>query len=160
MTDEELAERIVAKEQPITFTLLCRRISTLRGLGRITASLQNSIKELLTRRFYRDDSNGIWLTADACDAYESYRPDSGREIADIPEKELTNAICDTLAEQDSITEDSLTLLTAKKLGFTRRGKIVDSTLRNILQALVKAGKVVSTGSYLRLRDRDSDRELC
>lgn len=160
LTDEELAERIVSKEQPITFTLLCRRISTLRGLGRITASLQNSIKELLTRRFYRDDSNGIWLTADACDAYGSYRPDSGREIADIPEKELTNAICDTLAEQDSITEDSLTLLTAKKLGFTRRGKIVDSTLRNILQALVKAGKVVSTGSYLRLRDRDSDRELC
>ncbi len=155
-TDEELAEKIIAIEQPITFSLLCRRVSALRDSGRVNAALQNSLKEVIAARFYVDDSNAIWLTADACDAYESYRPDSGRAIADIPAKELANAICDTLAEQDSITEDSLTLLTSKKLGFTCRGRIIDSTLRNVLQTLVNAGKVVATGNYLRLSDRDTN----
>ncbi|MBP3534527.1 MAG: hypothetical protein J6J53_00785, partial [Muribaculaceae bacterium] len=155
-TDEELAEKIIAIEQPITFSLLCRRVSALRDSGRVNAALQNSLKEVIAARFYVDGSNAIWLTADACDAYESYRPDSGRAIADIPAKELANAICDTLAEQDSITEDSLTLLTSKKLGFTCRGRIIDSTLRNVLQTLVNAGKVVATGNYLRLSDRDTN----
>ena len=88
--------------------------------------------------------------------YKYYRTNSGRDILDIPLVELQNVICETLAEQVAIREDELTLLSAKKLGFTRRGTNVDSALRKALQVLSTNEIIESIGDNVRLRQVSAD----
>ena len=151
--EEDLVRNIIACEQPITFSLLCRRVSSIRGNGRVTPTLQKTLKGY-TAKFHTDYSGAIWLSKQDCNEYESYRPGSGRDISEIPEAEIINAISDTLAEQVSLGEDTLMLLASKKMGYTRRGANVDATFRNALQAMKDHGLVEAIGDKLRLTIND------
>ncbi|MDE6741394.1 MAG: DUF4011 domain-containing protein, partial [Muribaculaceae bacterium] len=116
----DLVRNIIACEQPITFTLLCRRMSSIRGNGRVTPTLQKTLKGY-TAKFHTDTSGALWLSKQDSQEYEFYRPNSGRDITEIPEAEIINAIVETLAEQVSLGEDALMMLASKKMGYTRRG---------------------------------------
>ena len=146
----QLVRSIIATEQPITFALLCKRVSTLTAVGRVTPTLQATVKELLSP-FYQDESEAIWLSKEDSRDYHSYRTDSGREVANIPRIELINALSETLREQVALSQDSLTLLAARKLGFNRRGSNVDAAFSEALAAMIEAGTVEAVGSNLRLK---------
>lgn len=150
MPDTELLRNILSTEQPVTFTLLCRRVCALRGMGRVTPSLQKTLGTYLLD-FYTDDSGALWATEDESHDYGMYRLNSGRDIADIPLIELHNVIVEVLTEQVSIDEDSLTLFAAKKMGFARRGSNVDAAFRKALENMKAAGKVEQVGQNVRLR---------
>ena len=146
----QLIRSIIATEQPITFALLCKRVATLTAVGRVTPTLQATVKELLTP-FYQDESEAIWLSKEDSSDYHTYRTDSGREVANIPRVELINALSETLREQVALSQDSLTLLAARKLGFNRRGSNVDAAFSDALTAMIEAGTVEAVGSNLRLK---------
>lgn len=65
--------------------------------------------------FYKDDSGVLWLNESDSRYYQIYRFNSHRDIIDIPQIELLNAIRESLSEQVAIDEDSLTLIAAKNL---------------------------------------------
>ena len=119
-------------------------------MGRVTPTLQATVKELLTP-FYQDESEAIWLSKEDSSDYHTYRTDSGREVANIPRVELINALSETLREQVALSQDSLTLLAARKLGFNRRGSNVDAAFSDALAAMIEAGTVEAVGSNLRLK---------
>ena len=146
----QLVRNIIATEQPITFALLCKRVATLTVVGRVTPTLQATVKELLTP-FYQDESEAIWLCKEDSSDYHTYRTDSGREVANIPRVELINALSETLREQVALSQDSLTLLAARKLGFNRRGSNVDAAFSDALATMIEAGTVEAVGSNLRLK---------
>ncbi|MDE6310791.1 MAG: DUF4011 domain-containing protein [Muribaculaceae bacterium] len=149
LRDDELMREIIAVEQPITFIQLCRRVCAIRGVSRVTATLQKTLSPH-QKLFYRDSTGALWLDASASRDYKSYRPNSGRDITEIPMIEIKNAICDTLAEQLAMDEDSLMLVASKKFGFTRRGTNVDSAFRTALELLKSEGKITTAAGRIRL----------
>ncbi len=149
LNHEELMRKIIEIEQPVTFMQLCRRICALRGASRVTATLQKTLSPY-QKLFYRDSTGALWLDAAASREYKFYRPNSGRDIADIPMIEIKNVICDTLAEQLAMDEENLMLLASKKLGFTRRGSNVDSAFRTALELLKSEGRITGSAGHIRL----------
>ena len=150
MEDKILMQNIISVEQPITFMFLCRRVCALRGSGRVTPTLQRTFS-LYETFFYKDDAGALWLNESDSFNYKMYRPNSGRDILDIPQIELLNVIIESLSEQLAIDEDNLTLVAAKKLGFTRRGTNVDSAFRKALEVLKNKGYIESVGGNVRLK---------
>lgn len=151
LSDSELLRRIVAQEQPVSFMYLCRRYCALRESGRVSPSVQKTVA-LICEAFHRDESNAIWLSRQDREGYSSYRPNSGRDVSDIPQIELCNAISECLKEQIAINEDSLILLSAKKLGFTRRGANVTAAFKSALAYMSGASVIEQIGENIRLRD--------
>lgn len=150
MADATLMRNIISAEQPVTFMHLCRRVCALRGLGRVTPTVQKTFGAY-EPSFYQDADGALWLSESDCRDYGFYRPNSGRDIADIPQVELANAIREALSEQVALDEDNLTLIAAKKLGFTRRGTNVDAAFRKAVDALRTRGVIESIGENLRLK---------
>ena len=150
MDDIDLMRNIIASEQPLTFMYLCRRVNALRDAGRVTPTLQKTLKAFIPE-FHADESGALWLREDDCADYSFYRPDSGRDITEIPEVEIVNVITETLIEQVALDEDSLTLVASKKLGFTRRGINVETAFRNAVSGMRLSGKIETVGENLRLR---------
>lgn len=86
------------------------------------------------------------------DGFKGYRKNNGRDATEIPLVEVMNAITESVAEQFSINTDALTLIVAKKLGFTRRGTRVDQVLSDALAILISEGRIVNADGMLRLPD--------
>ncbi|MDE6551387.1 MAG: DUF4011 domain-containing protein [Muribaculaceae bacterium] len=149
MSDFELMRHIITTEQPITFMQLCRRVISLRDLGRLTPTLQKALG-VVSSEFYSDSDGSLWLNEEVSKNYSFYRPDSGRDIADIPKIELTNAIIETLTEQVALKEEELSFIAAKKMGYMRRGANVESAFRSAIEDLKKAGKIETIGGKVRL----------
>lgn len=148
---DELVKSVIQTEQPITFTYLCRRICALQGRGRITQSFQTSITQLLDP-FYQDESGAIWMTKEDCDNFMSYRTNSSRDISDIPQAELLNVVREVLSEQISINMNALTLIAARKLGYTRRRTNVEETLQTAINTLSQLNQIEYIGENIRLKE--------
>lgn len=150
MTESDLMKAIIAEEQPVRFGYLCRRMAQLRGT-RVSDRLQR-IYTGVVREFYNDGLFGIWLSREDSLDYKGYRPASGRDITDIPLVEVMNAMMETLAEQVALSEDDLVATAARKLGFARRGNIIDVECRKALDALRKAGRIEEAGGRVRMAE--------
>lgn len=150
-SDKVIASRIIHKEQPITLTQLCRRISTMRGEARVTPTLLRSLTDIVSAGYYTcpdRKSCTIWTDKEFADSYVNYRPDSGRDITDIPLAEIRNAVLEAVKEQFSIDTDSLTLIAAKKLGFARRGTKVEEAIALALEQLTADGLIQQSDGKL------------
>ncbi len=150
MPDIELMRNIIATEQPLTFILLCRRVCALRNAGRVTPTLQKSLRTY-QGLFFTDKTGAFWLEEEDSLNYPFFRPNSGRDITEIPEIEITNAITEALIEQVALSEDNLTVAASKKMGFTRRGTNVDAAFRKAIETMKTSGKLEYVGENLRLK---------
>lgn len=143
-SDKILAEKIVEKEQPITLMQLCRRVCALRGESRVTPNLLRDFTEIVNGNFYtyqeRNDTV-VWQSRAFADSYVSYRPNSGRDVTDIPLAEIRNVVVESVKEQFAIEMNALSLIAAKKLGFARRGTKVDEALNLAIRQLIDEGIV-------------------
>ncbi len=151
MSDKKLMTRIITAEQPVTFALLCRRVCALRGTPRVTPTMQRAMGELIPL-FYQDASGALWMTAADQQAYTHYRVSGGRDITDIPQVEIINVITEALREQVALSPDALTLIAAKKLGFTRRGNNMGVAFSNALDVLTSQGRIEKIGEHVRLKE--------
>lgn len=154
LSDYKLAEAILQVEQPMSLMLLCRRICALRGIARVTPTIQNGMMEIAQRSLYLvPDRKGhtVWLSEEASKNFTTYRPASGRDVTDIPLAEIRNVVLEAVTEQFSINVDSLSLISAKKLGFTRRGTNVEEALTLATNQLCSEGLIEVTDGNLHLR---------
>lgn len=149
MSDAELIRKIIATEQPVSFMYLCRRVCALRETGRVTPTVQRMVDDNLYP-FYQDKSCAFWLTEADCRNYTHYRLASGRDVADIPQAELTVAICEALREQVALSANNIIRIAAKKFGFTRRGSNVEAAFKRAIETLSKEGKIEQIGEKIRL----------
>lgn len=150
-TDEWLMREILTKEQPMSFHLLCRRVMALRSAGRATSSIQRKMRKSIDQ-FYIDDYGFLWLSEDDSLNYPYYRIDSGRDINELPEIEMMNAVTESLAEQTSLNLDDLTRAAARKFGYTRRGSNVEAAFRKAIYDMLVEGKLVEIKDQIRLKD--------
>lgn len=151
--DSLIVDRIVKKEQPITLTQLCKRVSMMRNEPRVTPTLVRSMTDIVQNKYYTcADRKGwvIWESKDFADQYVNYRPDSNRDVAEIPLAEIKNVVVEAITEQFSIDTDSLSLIAAKKLGFARRGAKVEEALDIVIRQLVDGGRVAEADGKLHM----------
>lgn len=149
----ELVDAIVAKEQPVTFNLLCRRVCNLQNQTRAIVSVQKSLMPYVADKFYvqKDpDCDVLWVSEEDCNTFTGYRTSSGREIGDIPMAEVRNAVLEAIRQQLSINPDALLLIVARKLGFSRRGTNLDKKIRKCIALLLQEGIIESIDDKVRM----------
>ena len=154
-SDQKLATAILEVEQPMSLMQLCRRISNLREIPRVTPTLQTDIMNIARQSMYVvPDRKGftVWLTEEASQNYTTYRQASGRDVTDIPMAEIKNVVLEAVTEQFSINTDSLSLIAAKKLGFTRRGTNVEEALAIATQELCDEGRIEIADGNIRCKE--------
>lgn len=151
--DISLVRLIVSAEQPITFPYLCRRYCEMRGLTRVSPTVQRDVNGYLGS-LYRDETDSVWLSESDRRDYANYRPNSDRDVTYIPQIELINAMKEVLAEQIAIDEDTLRLTGARKLGFTRRGTNVEDVFLAALNVMKATGQIESVGSNIRIKQHN------
>ncbi len=148
-----LVRRIVSAEQPITYPYLCRRFCEMRGLTRVSRTVQRDVDSSLGS-LYRDEADTVWLSESDSRDYAYYRSNSDRDITYIPQVELINAVREVLTEQIAMDADTLRLAGAKKLGFTRRGTNVEEAFLAALDVMKATGQVEFVGDNIRLSHND------
>ncbi|WP_290391433.1 DUF4011 domain-containing protein [Paramuribaculum intestinale] len=152
MPDAELMHNIISIEQPICFTYLCRRISSLRNIPRMSQAMVRNLR-IQTDRFYTDNSDALWISPDDSHEYVWYRYDSGRDISDIPDVELANVATEVLTEQVAINTVDLIFMASRKLGFSRRSTNIDAAFQRVLTDMKSSDTIEYVGENIRLKTR-------
>ncbi|MGM9804270.1 MAG: DUF4011 domain-containing protein [Muribaculaceae bacterium] len=153
LSEVELSRRIIQNEQPITMQLLCKRVSRLCGMPRVTTSLQNQLMVKVKKHFYiQPDRNSyvVWENAAAATDYCYYRLTNGRDINEIPICEIANAVIEAVQEQLTVSRSFIVLVVARKLGFTRRGTKVEEAVNTAINYLVGQNKVKEVDNNITL----------
>lgn len=135
-------EQIVQIEQPITNTLLYKRILRIWKLARVTTRLQILIDSLL-KDAYKDPLSGnttiYWENKEKAKYSDFYRINSKRDILDIPILEVMSAARYAIEQQISMPMEDLKRLTSQLLGFSRKGANLDNATEQAIQILIKKG---------------------
>lgn len=159
MSDERLTIDIISHEQPMTLSYLCKRVCTLRGLQRVTPTMNTTVNQIVGKKLYTQkmgEETIVWKSEEDARAFAGFRQNNGREITEMPLIEVMNAIEESVREQFSINRDSLTLIVAKQLGYTRRGSKVDQKLNEALKLLILAQRITEKDGTLKLAETDQD----
>lgn len=135
-------EQIVRIEQPITNTLLYKRILRIWKLTRVTTRLQGFIDDLL-KDVYKDPLSGnsiiYWESEEKAKNADFYRINSKRDILDIPVLEVMSAARYAIEQQISMPIEDLKRLTSQLLGFSRKGANLDMVTEQAIQILINRG---------------------
>jgi len=151
--DNVIISDIIKVEQPIMLTTLAKKISTLRGMPRVIPSLMDDITTYVKYYHFMEkdrDSWVVWADEVSSKDYPWYRLEDTREIQDIPTIEIKNAIMEVITEQFAIGTEALTLIAAKKLGFSRRGTKVESSIQKALAQLKTENMIIEEGGKIKL----------
>lgn len=135
-------QQIVKIEQPITNTLLYKRILRIWNLTRVTTRLQVFIDNLLEDA-YKDPLSGdtiiYWEDEEKAKDCDFYRINSKRDILDIPILEVMSAARYAIEQQISMPTEDLKRLTSQLLGFSRKGNNLDMVTEQTIQLLIDQG---------------------
>lgn len=146
-------EQLVRMEQPITSSLISKRIAKSWNIPRITPRFQLFIDSLLDG-FIKDTLSDkpvvCWTDAERMESYSTYRVNSSRDIQDIPMREAMNAMLFVVEQQISIHAESLKLATARLLGFARRGANVDAAMDKCFDLLMQSGKIIQSSGMVSM----------
>ena len=146
---------ILAIEQPMTNTLLYKRIASQWQISRVTPRLQQFIDSQLIC-FYMDqlstsDIRIYWESKEVSLDYPYYRTDSKRDIMDIPLNEIMNAVHFVVEQQFSIPVEELKKMTSQLLGFARKGTNVDIQVMKAINLLIGRGILYDNNGNLMLK---------
>ena len=132
-------QQIVKIEQPITNTLLYKRILRIWNLTRVTTRLQVFIDSLLEDA-YKDPLSGdtiiYWEDEEKAKDCDFYRINSKRDILDIPILEVMSAARYAIEQQISMPTEDLKRLTSQLLGFSRKRNNLDMITEQAIQLLI------------------------
>jgi len=160
----DVLDEVVKQEQPIMFSLLCKRIATLSYMQKVSSNLREEVSRMIesSQLYQEKDRDNIVVCTDKTllDNWDSYRPNNSdsankRSIEDIPSVELEVVLLEVVEQTVSIEEDGLILIAAKRMGFARRGANVDSAFQEALQRLNNKGKLVERNGKLICRQMEN-----
>lgn len=133
-----LMKSIIETEAPISRKSLFKKVLSAWGITRSGNKVESILDNVITfvdkSETYENGSIFYWKKNQNPSEYSVYRVDDQsevkRSIDDISSYEILNASIEVLNEQISLNTDDLVKETAKKLGFSRTGTLIDTTVRN------------------------------
>ena len=133
--------QLIETEQPITNSLLYKRIVKAWNLSRVTPRLQVMVDSILQPYYTDNYSMGkiktYWKDKESASGYNTYRANSGRDVLDIPMVEIANAMIYTIEQQISVPREECKRLTSQILGFSHYGKNINLATENALTFLLE-----------------------
>lgn len=150
MSTEDILRELLAIEQPATIPMMLRRVDDLKPIVSKRGSL-DYYEYLAEYVFFKDSSGAVWVSEEDSKDYSHYRPMFDREISEVPEIEIINAITETLSEQVAITEQDLLRMASKKMEIPRYNPSVSTAFKKGLEKMKLRGIVETAGSKLRLK---------
>lgn len=144
---------IIAIEQPITNTLLYKRIAQIWNLSRVTGRLQTMIDSQLKDNYLdplSDQQKIYWINENISKNYHTYRINSKRDVLDIPIVEVMNAALYIVNQQISMPAEDLKRLTSQVLGFARKGTNVDLATSKAVNLLLEKGTLQETNGMISM----------
>ena len=149
-------DMVVKNEQPIMYTLLCKRVASHLNISRVTSKSQYFVDMAMKKYHYIIDRDNkvICENINVFNEWDKYRPNveasKRRPIEDIPSIELEIVLIEIVKQNLSIPEDGLTLTAAKRMGFARRGSNVDAALNEVLSKLIEQNKLCKSDGIITL----------
>lgn len=147
--------KIVAVEQPITFSLLCKRIAALWDVHRMDSSFLHTVSKGLGTAYcdpmMKKEHPYYWRSFEDSLGYRNYRVDSQRDIEDIPIIEVMNALRYSVEQQIAIPEDDLKKHVAVQLGFSRSGTRIDAYIAKALDILMKSSELTVENGMVKIQ---------
>ena len=152
---EAFVREVVTREQPITYSLLSKRVAAFKSFTRVTPTITGIVDSLLPLFYTSLDREGLVLWKSQADQehWEGYRPNTAetkRSIEEIPSVELMEVLLEVVKQNISIAPDAATLSAAKRMGFSRRGANVEAAFTYALEQLLKNGLLAENEEKLLL----------
>ena len=152
---EAFVREVVTREQPITYSLLSKRVAAFKSFTRVTPTITGIVDSLLPLFYTSLDREGLVLWKSQADQehWEGYRPNTAetkRSIEEIPSVELMEVLLEVVKQNISIAPDAATLSAAKRMGFSRRGANVETAFTYALEQLLKNGLLAENEGKLLL----------
>lgn len=143
--------QLIDVEQPITSSLLYKRIVKIWGLSRVSSRVQTLVDNLLNTSGLYGVPDGVhgrvwWTNQQKAEEFEGYRGGGVRDIMDIPTLEVKNAMKFVVDQQVALDREDLKRLTSSQLGFTRKGANIDTVTDAIVDALEQEGYFTIVGT--------------
>lgn len=151
-------QKVVDTESPVSQSVLIRRVLQSYGISRSGSRLQGHMHRILQTMDLKTTTRGeevfYWKANHDPSSYPGFRlsgeEESRRDIRDIAVQEIANALCTVLREQISMGHEDLIRETAKKLGYTRLGGNVNSSVAAALGYAEYTGLIIpsTNGAYI------------
>jgi len=153
MSDRELISEMIYKEQPIKLPFLILRYCDMRGVEKVTPKLKQQVAStarIVSLQEQEGDTVVLWKTQDDINNFTWYRPDEVRDADMIPWVEYGNALLEVLREQVAVGTDDIVMLTAKKLGFLRKSKKIETAVSGAIAKLLSQKKIIEENGKLKI----------
>ena len=151
-------ELVLKTEAPVSVPMLTRRVVQSYGISRAGSRIQGHMNTILQtmnlKTTIQTDTAFCWRADQEPSAYRLFRAsgegDHHRDARDVPVQETANAVCVVLYEQVSMAQEDLLRETAKKLGYTRLGGNVLTTLESGIHYAQSQGHITagSNGTFI------------
>ena len=157
---DSFIDMVVKNEQPIMYTLLCKRVASHLNISRVTSTSQYYVDMALKKYYYESDRENkvICQNRNILQEWNVYRPNvdasKRRSIEDIPSIELEIVLEEIVKQNLGIPEDGLTLTAAKRMGFARRGTNVDAALNDVLLKLIEKNQLCKSDGVITLSNKE------
>lgn len=159
----ECMNEIIQKEAPVSKRLLYKKVLAAWGItrsgSRVEAILEQKLMFLRVRITRSEAGEFIWRNDQNPGEYAEFRvpanEDEKRSMDDICSEEIANAIAAVVERQISLSRADLIRETAKLLGFTRLGTIIESSVeRGLKEALRRqAVKISEDGERISIPEK-------
>lgn len=142
----------IREEQPITLKLLSKRVARFHAIKIVTQKfLFESSSFLSDLPVYTDKEFSYynptyWISPEDKSEFKGIRERCGRNIDEIPEIEIHNAILHAIEQQVSLPKDDLIKTTSVLLGFSHTGFLIDYTIGEVIDTMLSRGELSTTNN--------------
>ncbi len=141
---------IISTEAPISIDRVAQKVGKAFQIGRITDNFIDITDKAAKKLDYvANKQNGVrfyWRKDQNIESYPYYRVDASlddkRQMSDISQQEMKNAICITLKAKGALSKDALIKETVKTMGYGRSGVTIVEAIERGLRYGKKTGEIV------------------
>jgi hypothetical protein len=142
-------ETVIAKEAPVSKSLLIRRVVQSYGITRAGSRIQRHLDNIMDAMKLKTTQQGeqvfVWTADQDPESYNCYRPalteEDRRDAREIPVQEAAAAVCQVLEDQISLNQEDLIRESAKLLGYSRLGTAVTAVFTEAVRYSAEKGRI-------------------
>ncbi len=139
---------VLRKEAPISHSLLCKRVLKSFGLTKTGTKIPERLEKIISSLGLKASLDGdaviYWYKTESL-SYKGYRTngegENKRDAADIPSREIANAVIDVLRQQIGLPRADLVREVAKRFGYSRTGSVVTMAMERGISLAERDGKI-------------------
>jgi very-short-patch-repair endonuclease len=152
----EKLQQIIDAEAPINYECMTRKVLRAFSISRSSAqtleAVDKAVKKTMSKTQKQLGMKFIWRRDQDPDTYRVYRrdvhTDDKRNLDEICQQELKNAVCVTLAEKGALDKETLIKETIRTMGYARSGAALVAAVNRGIKYGRKTGEIIENEDQL------------